>query len=123
MIPTTPSQAPTSPNRVSVWTKLNTGSYALWRIFWLAWFLPIWIFSFILDVLDSIVLVGEVDVWFAWMFLGLILLFVVYFCVATFWAWRSANRHPGGWATAAKVWIGLNIASIPFGIVFYASVA
>ena len=100
-------------NGASVWSKLTSGDYSLARTFWLVWFIPLWISGAFLNVAATMSsAIGEA--WFGFVLLGV---YFAYFGFASLWTWRAANKHPSGWATTAKIWIGLNVALVPLGLI------
>ena len=111
--------APTNAtNGSNFWRKLTKGDYGLGKTFWLAWFLPYWILGAFVDVVLAVGAETGAIV------LGLTVfgLYAAYFGCASVWTWRAANKHPSGWATTAKVWIGLNVgaavaAVLVFGVI------
>lgn len=113
-----PERTTTNATSSSFWRKLTNGDYGLGKTFWLAWFLPIWILGAFVDALLEVATVtGAIA-------LGLIVfgLYSAYFGCASVWTWRAANKRPSGWATTAKVWIGLNVGAAVAAVLFFAVV-
>ena len=96
------------------WRRLTAGDHGLGKTFWLAWFLPVWFGGALLDgALEFVAGTGALVLG-----RGGAVLYLVYFGLATVWTWRAANKNPGGWAIAAKVWLGLNVAVAVLGALF-----
>ena len=111
----TPARTTANATRSSFWPKLINGDYGLGKTFWLAWFLPLWFLGALMDVLmefgtgTGVIALG----------LAMGLLYSAYFGCASVWAWRAANKHPSGWATTAKVWIGLSVGAALAAVLFF----
>ena len=98
------------------WARLRRGDYGLPKTFWLAWFIPVWLLGFAIEVATTIMVrladtTTELVVAFAAALIQMGI-YLTYYTLSSIWTWRAARKHPNRWALVAKIVIGMHSGTL-----------
>ena len=108
------------------WIKLRRGDYGLPKTFWLAWFIPIWLLAFAIEI-ATIAMVRLADTTTEVTAASVATLiqmgiYLTYFTLSSIWTWRAARKHPNRWGLVAKIVIGVQAGIYVVGVTAFALV-